>query len=141
MSTINADVADAARPSHQPIDRLGALASTLCAVHCLLSATLPQVFAGLGLAVLLGEQPEWAFTLVALAFAFAALVLGWRKHRSLSVVSMFAAGMTALLLGRLLEDEAGQVLGLALSILAGLLLVAGHITNIRASRRSRPASV
>jgi hypothetical protein len=120
----------------QPIDRFGALASTLCAVHCVVSAFLPELLATVGLGVLLGHESEWGFTLVALGLASAALWLGWRKHRSVPVLLLFGAGIAALLLARLLEDGLGELVGTTLSVVAGLTLVGGHFWNSRAGRRA-----
>lgn len=120
---------------HQPVDRFGTLASSACAVHCVLSASLPEALGAFGLGALLGHGAEWGFTLVAIVFAAAALLLGWRRHRSLRVVSILGAGITALLLARLLEEVGGRAGGTALGVLAGLTLVVGHLSNIRASRR------
>lgn len=131
--------AGSAQPSHQPIDRLGTLASSACAVHCVLSSLLPEALAAAGLGALLGHESEWGFTLAALAFAAAALSLGWRKHRSRPVVALLAGGSVALLLARSLEG-AGEMVCISLSIFGGALLVAGHLANIRASRRVRAAT-
>jgi lipopolysaccharide export LptBFGC system permease protein LptF len=82
----------------------------------------------------LGHGTEWGFTLLALVLAATALFLARRRHRSLRVISMLGAGITALLLARLLEHALGEAAGAGLSVLAGLTLVVGHISNIRASR-------
>lgn len=126
--------ADGSKPARQAIDRFGAMASTACALHCLLGPSLPGVLGALGLGALLGHGTEWAFTLLALVFAATALFLGWRRHRSVRVISMLGAGVTALLLARLLEHALDEAAGAVLSVLAGLTLVVGHVSNIRASR-------
>jgi hypothetical protein len=136
--TANA-VAASSKVGHRSVDRFGALASTACAVHCVLSASLPEALAALGLSALLGDDTEWAFTLCALAAASGALLLGWRKHRSPRVVSTLGAGIALLLLARLLEDWVGESVGTVLSVLAGVVLVVGHLSNIGASRRSECA--
>lgn len=131
--------AGSAQPSHQPIDKLGTLASSACAAHCVLSSMLPEALAAVGLGALLGHESEWGFTFAALAFAAAALSLGWRKHRAWPVVALLAGGSVALLLARSLEG-AGEMVCISLSIFGGALLVAGHLVNIRASRRMRAAT-
>jgi hypothetical protein len=135
MSSEIAFGADGAQPSHQPIDRLGALASGACAVHCMLSGILPEALAAVGLGALLGHEFEWGFTLAALVLAAGAMNLGWRKHRSRPVVALLGGGIVALVFARLLED-AGEMVCISLSIVGGTLLVTGHFSNIRASRRS-----
>jgi hypothetical protein len=139
MSSEIALGAGGAQPSHQSIDRLGTLASGACAVHCALSAILPEAIAAVGLGALLGHELEWGFTFAALVFAATALPLGWRKHRSRPVVALLAGGIVALLLARVLEG-AGEMVCISLSIVGGALLVTGHLSNIRASRRVRAAT-
>jgi hypothetical protein len=125
---------DGTQSTRQPIDRLGVLASGACAVHCVLSGLVPEALAAAGVGALLGHEFEWGFMLAALVFAGAALVTGWQKHRSLLVVALLAGGISALLLARLLEG-ASDVVCMSVSTVAGALLVAGHISNIYASRR------
>lgn len=162
------------------VDRLGALASSLCAVHCALAALLPASLGALGLGFLLGERAEWLFTIIAMAFAAGASVLGWRRHRSRLVVTLLALGIAGLLASRMIEmgsghhdhgeaphhvaaephgghgdradaepagHHAGETheedhhglggahgAGTAVGVFAGLLLLAGHILNLRADR-------
>lgn len=128
------DGSSASHASHQSIDRLGALASAACSVHCVSTAVLPQAIAAIGSgSALLGHELEWGFTFAAFSFAALALVLGWRKHRSVRVVSTLGAGIGVLLLARLLEGCVSEPIALALSVVAGLTLVVGHGSNIRAS--------
>jgi hypothetical protein len=99
-----------------------------------LTAVLPEAIAAIGSgSVVLGHELEWGFTLAALSFAALALVLGWRKHRSVWVAATLGAGIAALLFARLLEDRVGEPVGIALSVVAGLTLVVGHGSNMRAS--------
>ena len=166
------------------VDRFGAVASSLCAVHCAVSALLPAAFAVLGLGFLLGHGAEWVLTLIAVAFATAALALGWWRHRSLQVAGFLALGIVGLVASRGIEmssghhehhgappqaiaehaashdhhgdsqagehgaqhpenhgeahadhDSAAHMIGTVVGVLAGLLLLLGHILNIRAIRR------
>ncbi len=117
------------------IDQVGAVASSACAVHCVLCALLPGVLGAVGLGALLGHEAEWGLTLVAIVFASVALLLGWRAHRSWRIAASLSVGIAGLMLSRLLEEAGGPVLGTALGILAGVVLVIGHVWNLRASRR------
>lgn len=85
------------------IDRFGAVASSLCAVHCAICALLPAAFGALGLGLLLSHEAEWVFTLIAIGFAAGALILGWRRHRSVLVAGLLALGIAGLLTSRVLE--------------------------------------
>ncbi|MFT6397077.1 MAG: hypothetical protein ACJAYU_001823 [Bradymonadia bacterium] len=168
------------------VDRFGAAASGLCAVHCAVCAFLPAALAALGLGYLLGHTAEWVFTLIAVSFAAAALVYGWRSHRSLSVVVLLGVGIIGLLASRGLEmgsdhhhdqedsvhasavhdaaadesdehdgdehdgddhdgdehdgdehDETAHMIGASVGVAGGVLLVLGHLMNIRATKRRR----
>ena len=85
------------------VDRFGAIASSLCAVHCAICALLPAAFGALGLGVLSGHEAEWVFTIIAVAFAVGALLLGWRRHRSVLVAGLLIAGIVGLVASRALE--------------------------------------
>lgn len=109
-----------------------------------------------------GDTIEWAFTLVAVLFATGALIVGWRKHRSMAVAALLTLGIIGLLTargveassghheahgtarhgalpttatGHALAEEGGLKIGPVIGILAGLFLVSGHVLNIRATRR------
>jgi hypothetical protein len=165
------------RRGHQGdgVDRFGALASSLCALHCVVSAFVPAVLGVMGAGFLLGEGAEWAFTGLAIGMAATGLVIGWRRHRSRLVAALFVGGILGLLASRGVEGllhhdgegteaieagvrqadehgdaaadgheeggadeqaglEATHFAGTGIGVLAGVLLVAGHITNVRRAR-------
>ena len=84
-------------------DRFGAVASTLCAIHCALCALLPAVFTAVGLGVLLSHEVEWGLTLLAVSFGLAAFWYGWRTHRTAHVAALLGLGIVGLLASRGLE--------------------------------------
>ncbi|MFN3198439.1 MAG: MerC domain-containing protein [Bradymonadia bacterium] len=88
---------------NEGVDRLGAIASGLCAIHCAVCALLPAAFGALGLGFLVGHTTEWIFTGVAIVFAGVALVMGWRQHRSRVVAAVLAVGIMGLLASRVIE--------------------------------------
>ena len=89
--------------NNERVDQAGAVASTLCAIHCAICALLPAAFGALGLGMLLSQTAEWAFTIVAVSIAFGALVLSWRQHRSVAVAGLLSLGIVGLLASRVLE--------------------------------------
>lgn len=117
------------------LDYLGAFAGSLCAAHCALSALLPAAFGALGLGVLLGHEAEWAFTAVAVAFASGALALYWKRGTgAIDVPILLLLGVAGLLASRLVEASgASHGLGAVIGVLAGLLVLAGHLRNLRAT--------
>ena len=138
-------------------DRAGAIAGTVCAAHCAVSAFLPAAFGVLGLGFLLGQEAEWALTLISIAFGTIALALAWHQRRDRRVVVLLAIGIVGLLASRFVEEagghgeeghheeghhedghDASHLFGTAIGVLAGLTLVGGHLLNLRAQRR-KPA--
>ena len=92
----------------QKIDRFGAIASSVCAVHCATVALLPLAFGALGLSFLAGHEAEWMFTLVAVAFAAVALNVNWRKNHSTQVTTLLILGIVGLLASRAIEMSSGD---------------------------------
>lgn len=168
------------------LDRLGAVASGLCAAHCAICASLPAAFGAVGLGALLSHEAEWAFTLVAVMLGAGASLASWRRYRSIPVAGLLILGIVGLLAARGLEMSSGHpeehpgdpqpgveratslehsdALGLegpraessrghgapqdahddtthragaAVGLFAGLLLMLGHILNLRKVGQSR----
>ena len=84
-------------------DRLGTVASSVCAVHCAMCALLPFAFGIVGLGFLQGPIAEWVFTLLAVLFGLVAMFLGWRVNRSPLVTGLFLVGIFGLFAARGLE--------------------------------------
>lgn len=85
------------------IDHFGAMASSLCMVHCALCALLPLAMGALGLGFLMSHKIELALTLCAMLFALVAGLKGWGLHRSKQVLGLFILGILSLLGSRVLE--------------------------------------
>ena len=118
------------------VDRFGAFASGACAVHCAVCSLLPGMLVALGLGALLSHEAEWALTLAAIAFASVALLHGWREHRSTWILPVLAIGIVGLLASRALEEASVHEIGTGVGVAAGIALVVGHVSNLRALRRS-----
>ena len=99
----------AAKPlSEGNVDKIGVIASTICAIHCAVCALLPFAFVGLGLGFLMSPEIEWALTLGAVAFATVALIQGWRIHRSLFPTGFLILGIIGLMTSRGIEMTSGH---------------------------------
>lgn len=90
-------------PKGELTDRFGAVASSLCALHCALCALAPSLFGALGLGLLLSPAVENGLALIAILFALGAMALAWRQHRSNSVLTLLALGIIGLVAARSLE--------------------------------------
>ncbi|MEM9692851.1 MAG: MerC domain-containing protein [Myxococcota bacterium] len=117
------------------LDWLGAFASAACATHCVAVALAPAVFAVIGLEFLADESAEWAFVATVAVTAGLAAWAGYRVHRSRRIALGFAAGLSLLLLSRLLEEWGlGHEMGVVVGLAAGLVLIGSHFTSLRRCR-------
>jgi hypothetical protein len=112
------------------LDRVGIAASTACAIHCLGGIVLAGA-SGIGL-VLADERLELCFAITAVVIAVAALAGGFRRHRRFSPLVVGLVGVAAIVLARIAVPEAAEP---AFSIAGAVLVVAGHVLNLRATRR------
>jgi hypothetical protein len=121
------------RATQQVIDRFGVFASVVCAIHCLLLAVAPTVFAVIGLEILADHETEWFFIALAIGAALLATFIGFRKHGSRKVVTFFMIGIALLIVSRLTEMMHLHGVGVVISIAGGACLVTAHFLNIRKS--------
>ena len=84
-------------------DRFGAVASSLCALHCAVCALLPTIFAVLGVGFLLTHEAEWILNIIAILFGVFSLRLAVRTHRFRPVMVLLCVGIVGLMIGRGLE--------------------------------------
>ena len=119
----------------QTADRLGAVASFLCAIHC---AALPFVLALLplvGLEFLADHRFERAFVVFACALALLTLVNGYRRHRRPGSLMLAFPGLSLLLLGVTVAERYPIALHSVLVTCGGVLLASAHFINLRLDRR------
>ena len=114
-------------------DRVGMVASTLCAIHCVATGLLAGA-SGVG-ALFADERLEIAFCVCAVTVALAALIRGSRRHRSWIPGSVGSSGIALLALARCARLE-NAVAETALSVAGGTLLAGAHLLNLRALRRA-----
>ena len=121
------------------IDRLGSVASASCALHCLTTALAPALITLLGVEFLANEAVEWGLFLAASVFAVTAAFLGFRVHRSPSVLLGFGVGLAALITARLGEALHLFEGTLVFAVLGGLILVASHVLSSRRAQACQKA--
>lgn len=121
----------------QTADRIGAIASFLCAIHC---AALPFVLALLpllGLEFLADHRFERAFVLFACALALVSLIGGYRRHHRPLSLLLALPGLALLLLGVTVAEQYSIAMHSVLVTCGGLLVAAGHFINLRSNRLHR----
>ncbi len=113
-------------------DRLGFIASFLCAVHCALVPVAIAVLPSLGLAAWLGEGFEEGFVIFASLLGLFTLVSGYRRHGKVRALGMLIPGLVVLWVGVLYQPLHQSLLPHALAMtLGGTLVGLGHLANLR----------
>src|SRR5690242_3810824 len=117
------------------VDRIGATASLLCAVHC---ALLPFVLALLpliGLEFLAGHTFERIFVACAAALACASILVAYRRHRHPQALMLMVPGIVLLLCGVVIDIDAHLLLHTVAVVCGGVLVASAHATNLMLSHR------
>ncbi len=119
------------------LDKVGAYASAICAVHCVLTGLAFGLLSVVGLGFIGSPTAEIAFIGVTLSVGTLAVVHGVRKHHSAIPALFYVAGLSALLISHFafphvhkegVEDNLSAHL---FSALGGICLVTFHILNQR----------
>ena len=110
------------------LDRIGAIVSFACAIHCVLVpivVALPTV----GLGWFTDARLENALAGGALLVAGMSAAWGFRKHRRLRIVFVFSMAAVLLIASRIVGEA--NWMGSALAVAGGLTLVGTHIYSHR----------
>jgi hypothetical protein len=121
-------------PVRYRLDHLGIVASSLCAVHCVLGVMLLGVSGVVG-ALVENERLELVLLLSASTAALLAVAGGYRQHRDPRVGLLIGGGLLLLGLGAVVA--ASHVVDAALSVAAATILITGHVLNARLLHRLR----
>ncbi|MGB0135287.1 MerC domain-containing protein [Dokdonella sp.] len=113
------------------IDRFGAFASMLCAIHCALLPVVFGVLPALGLGFLANHVYEQIFVGFAILLASISLWFGLRKHGSYLAFWFLVPGIVLLVYGMLIgSDHANSGHAVVVSI-GGTLVAISHLANLR----------
>jgi hypothetical protein len=112
-------------------DRVGAMASFLCAIHCALLPFVLALLPLLGLDFLADHRFERVFVLCACVLASFVLVRGYRRHQRPLPLRLAIPGLALLLLGIIYIDGSSPILHSVLVTCGGLLLAGAHFVNLR----------
>lgn len=113
------------------LDRAGATASLLCAIHCLLAPVLAATAAA-GALIFFHRELETFFVLSSLAVGAWSLGWGYLHHKKALVPALYLVAATAFLVA--IVPGHGVAHGgveLAGMVAGGLALAAGHLLNRR----------
>lgn len=125
------------------VDRLGAIAGTICAVHCLLTGLALGLLSVVGLEFLGSPTSEAFFVGSAVVLGVWAIIHGIRRHHSYKPSLIFVFAMGCILASHFVFGHhhghdgahAHSTGSTFLSVLGGLSLVAFHVTNQRLAHR------
>lgn len=114
-------------------DRLGTVASMVCAIHCAITGIAVSVLSVVGFTQLQSPFLEWTFLLLALTFGTWAATRGYAIHKSWAPIVIFGLGFCLLAGSHLVEPRhiTGGSAGLAelFSVIGGICLVGFHYLN------------
>lgn len=112
------------------LDKVGATASTICAVHCFVTGVAFGLLPVIGLGFFRSLWFDVTFIGIAVVVGALAVRQGYRKHRHLMPGYVFAGGLASIVLGHFVFGHE-SVLGTILSVLGGVALVTFHFLNRR----------
>lgn len=113
-----------------PLDATGIILSTLCFLHCL---AVPFIATG----VLAWVASEVIHIGLTIALAGVVVLVAWpsyQQHRRAVVPALLVGGLTLLIVAVLGEDALGESAEISLTAFGSVVLVLGHILNVRFRR-------
>jgi hypothetical protein len=114
----------------QSWDGLGAGASALCFVHCVLGPILFIISPGLAHLIPGDESVHRILAVAIIAFAVLAIHSGYRVHRSKRVLVVIASGLLAISFAAIMGDSIGShAMEVSLTVLGSALMIYGHGLN------------
>lgn len=123
------------------LDRIGAIASTVCAVHCLLTGVALGLLSYAGLGFMGSPLADMIFLGVAVAVAVVAIRHGIKKHHSYKPAMVFVAGLFCVVMGHFVihhEHAANEtdihlvdIVSTIFSVTGGICFVLFHVMNLR----------
>lgn len=112
-------------------ERLGLMATTVCAVHCALTPLLVSILPVIGLGALLNPQVEWALVTLALALGAATIVPAYRHHHHRATpLLLFGVGALCLIAAHTVVGH-GSVAEVPTAFLGAVALTSAQIVNAR----------
>ena len=113
------------------LDRAGATASFLCAIHCAIMPLIITFLPLLGLSFLASEPVEWGLLLASATLGSWSLCLGFRQHRSRRVFMVLGMALAFLVAGRVFDEHNFGVWAPILMVLGGFTMMSAHLLNHR----------
>lgn len=119
------------------VDKLGTIASAICAVHCVLTGVALGLLSVVGLGFMASGTTEAVFIFTAIGLGSLAVFHGRKKHHSYIPSLFFVLGMVFIVLSHFAfhhshdSHHASSMGATITSVLGGCSLVVFHILNLR----------
>ncbi len=113
-----------------PLETTGIILSTLCFIHCLV---VPFIATG-ALAWVASEAIHIGLTIVLAGIVLFVAWPGYQRHRRAAVPTLLIGGLALLIVAVLGEDTLGEYAETSLTSLGSVVLILGHILNVRFRR-------
>jgi hypothetical protein len=113
-------------PVGEKLDKAGAMASFLCAIHCAIMPLLITALPLMGLGFLTSEPVEWGLLACSGVLGTLSLCVGFREHRRRRVFGLLGIALALLVAGRIFHDHD---LGWVVMVLGGLTMMGAHLLN------------
>ena len=144
----------------ETLDKLGATASFLCAIHCAIMPMLIALMPLMALSILASEAAEWVLFGLSAILATGSICWGYKKHKSRVTLAVLACGLALLSAGRILHQHHSNLapqaalaktisnvktheephtfdLYTAFLVSGGLIVAASHVVNYQLCKRCR----
>jgi hypothetical protein len=118
-------------PVRERADRVGALASFLCAIHCASWPFLLALLPAIGATILASEWIERGFVVFATVLALASLLSAYRHHRRLDALALLGPGLGLIWFGSFGPWHHDLIPHAVLMTLGGLFIAFAHLRNLR----------
>ncbi len=113
-----------------PLDATGIVLSTLCFLHCL---AVPFIATG-ALAWVASEAIHIGLTIILAGVVILVAWPGYKQHRHAIVPTLLVGGVVLLIVAVLSEDVLGEYTETSVTALGSVVLLLGHILNLRFRR-------
>jgi hypothetical protein len=117
-------------------DKIGAVASAICAVHCLITGVALGLLSVIGLGFIGSVPAEIAFISIAVLVGGWAIFHGVKRHHSWLPAGIFVLGLLFVAISHFVFPHHHRVgaasgWGTVFSVLGGLCLVSFHLVNLK----------
>jgi hypothetical protein len=121
--------AESAFQAPDVLDKAGTAASLLCALHCALMPLAITLLPLVGLQFLAAGWVEWILIGTSAVLGVSSLCLGFKEHKSRRALAVLAAGLTLVVLGRIIEEHNLGPWGIPTLVLGGITIAGAHLLN------------